>query len=70
MIKISRPSLDEVDKRFSKEFIEEFDGMRIAAKMLLRRAQATFEKAYNKSLPISFEIGDQVMINIHSLQLT
>jgi len=44
--------------------------MRIAAKDALRRAQATFENSYNKShQPISFEIRDQVMINIHSLKL-
>jgi len=32
--------------------------------------QATFENSYNKNhLPVSFEIVDQVMINIHSLRL-
>ena len=54
----------------SLEFINEFNGMRIAAKDALRRAQAIFENSYNKShYPISFEIGDQVMINVHSLRL-
>jgi hypothetical protein len=67
---ISRPSLDEIMKPESEEFIHEFDGLRIAAKDALRRAQAVFENNYNKShYPISFEIGDQVMINVHSLKL-
>jgi len=67
---ILRPSLDNLNKSESKEFIEEFDGMRLAAKDALRRAQAVFENSYNKShYPISFEIGDQVMINVHSLRL-
>ena len=68
--KIARPPLDEIMKDDSKEFINEFDRMRIAAKDALRRAQAIFENNYNKShYPISFEIRDQVMINIHSLKL-
>jgi len=62
--------LDNLSKPESKDFIEEFDGMRLAAKDALRRAQAVFENSYNKShYPISFEIGDQVMINVHSLKL-
>ena len=53
----------------SKEFIDEFDGLRIAAKDALRKAQVIFEKNYNKThYPISFEVGDQVMINVHSLK--
>ena len=67
---ISQPSLDDLSKSESKEFIEDFDGMRLIAKDALRRAQAVFENSYNKShYPISFEIGDQVMINVHSLRL-
>ena len=46
---ISRPSLEDMMKPESKEFIEEFDGMRIAAKDALRRAQAIFESNYNNS---------------------
>jgi len=58
---IHRPSLEDMMKPESKEFIEEFDGMRIAAKDALRRAQAIFESNYNNShYPISFEVGDQV----------
>jgi len=67
---IHRPSLDDIMKPESKEFINEFDGMRTAAKDALRRAQAVFENNYNQAhYPISFQIGDQVMINVHSLQL-
>jgi hypothetical protein len=66
---IPRPSI-ETTKEETKEFLEEFEGTRTAAKDALRRSQAIFEKAYNNShIPMSFEIGDQVMINIHSLKL-
>ena len=66
---IPRPLLDEIMKPESEEFIHEFDGLRIAAKDALRKAQAIFENSYNKShYPISFEVGDQVMINVHSLK--
>ena len=67
---IPRPSLGEIMKPDSKEFIDEFDGLRIAAKDALCKAQVIFENSYNKThYPISFEIGDQVMINVHSLKL-
>lgn len=65
---IPRPSL-EMTKEDTKQFIEEFEGIRMAAKDALARAQAVYERSYNSShLPISFEIGDQVMINVHSLR--
>ena len=67
---ISQPPLNEILKPEALEFINEFDGMRIAAKDALRKAQSIFKNNYNKShLPISFEIGDLVMINMHSLTL-
>ena len=67
---IPRPPLEEILKPEALEFINEFNGMRIAAKHALRKAQSVFENNYNKShLPISFEIGDLVMINVHSLKL-
>ena len=66
---IPRPSLDEIMKPDSKEFINKFDGLRITAKDTLRKAQAIFERSYNKThYPISFKVGDQVMINVHSLK--
>ena len=66
---IPRPSLDKMMKPDSKEFINEFDGLRIATKDALCKAQAIFENSYNKThYPISFEVGDQVMINVHSLK--
>jgi hypothetical protein len=66
---ISRPPI-EATKEETKDFIEEMQGAWTAAKDALRRAQATFERAYNKNhLPISFEVGDQVMINAHSLRI-
>ncbi len=67
---ITRPTFEELTKDDSKEFIEEFEGIRQAAKDALRRAQVTFEKYYNKShLPLHLEAGDQVMVNVHSLRL-
>jgi len=67
---ISRPSLDEMTSEKAKEFTEEFEGMRQEAKDALRRAQAAFEYAYNNThLPISFEVGDKVMIKINPLKL-
>ena len=66
---ISRPSLDDIMKPDSKEFIGEFDRLRIAAKDALCKAQAIFERNYDKThYPVSFEVGDQVMINVHSLK--
>ena len=66
---IPRPSLDKIMKPDSKEFINEFDGLRIAAKDALCKAQAILENSYNEThYPISFEVGDQVMINVHSLK--
>ena len=66
---IPRPSLDKIMKPDSKEFIDEFDRLRIAAKDALHKAQAIFENSCNKThYPISLRVGDQVMINIHSLK--
>ena len=65
---IPRPSLDKIMKPDSKEFINEFDGLRITAKDALHKAQVIFENNYNKThYPISFKVGDQVMINDYSL---
>ena len=51
------------------EFLEEMQGAWTAARDALQRAQSTFERAYNKNhIPITFEIRDQVMINLHSLR--
>ena len=67
---ISRPKWEDLIKDDSKEFIEEFEGIRQVAKDALRKAQVTFEKAYNKNhIPLSFEVGDLAMINLHSLHL-
>ena len=54
----------------SKEFLEDFEGVRQAAKDSLRRAQITFQRSYDENhIPLSLEPGDQVMINVHSLKL-
>ena len=46
---IPQPPLNKILKPEALEFINEFDGMRIAAKDILRRAQSIFENNYNKS---------------------
>jgi hypothetical protein len=67
---ISRPTLEDIMKPESKEFIQEFDGIRLAAKDSSRRAQAVFENSYNKAhYQISLEVGDNVMINVYSLKV-
>lgn len=66
---IPRPPI-ETTKKETEGFLEEMQGEWTAARDALRRAQITFEKAYNKNhIPISFKIGDQVMINAHSLRI-
>jgi hypothetical protein len=67
---IERPTLDQLTQDKAINFIEEFEGARQAAQDALRRAQVTFERAYNKKhLPVTFEVGDKVYVNVHSLRL-
>ena len=52
------------------EFTEEFTFYRNLAQDALKIAQAYQEKYYNKTHILrEFELGDQVLINLHSLQL-
>src|SRR5260370_12937658 len=67
---ITRPTFEELTKDDSKEFIEEFEGIRQAAKDALRRAQFTFEKYYNKShLPFHLEAGEQSLSKVKPFSL-
>ena len=66
---IPRPSL-ETTKPETAEFLEEFEGIRTMAKDALSQAQLHYEKSYNSShLPLVFEVGDKVLVNVHSLRL-
>ena len=52
------------------EFTEEFDCFRNIAKDALKLAQMHQEKYYNQGhLLKEFQIGDQVLINLHSMHL-
>ena len=54
----------------AQQFTEEITAVRLAAKHLLRLAQLQFEESYNKNhIFVPYECGDQVLINIYSLQL-
>jgi len=67
---IERPTLDQLTQDKAINFIEEFEGARQSVQDALRRAQVTFEKAYNKKhLPVTFQVGEKVLINVQSLRL-
>jgi hypothetical protein len=67
---IPRKDSEEVNSQDAVEITEEFEGMRIAAKDALRRAQVLFERNYNNSHQnIEFEVGENVLVNIHSMNL-
>jgi deoxyuridine 5'-triphosphate nucleotidohydrolase len=67
---IERTNMDEFDSKKAQVFIEEIESVRLIAKDSLKQAQIRFENSYNHNhLPISFEPGDQVLVNIHSLEL-
>ena len=52
------------------EFTEDFAYFRNVAKDTLKLAQAHQEKYYNsRRTEKEFQIGDQVLLNIHSMQL-
>lgn len=54
----------------SPEFTEDFSYFRSVAKDALKLAQIYQERYYNKThIPREFEVGDLVLINLHSLQL-
>ena len=53
-----------------QQFTEDITVLRLAAKDTLKLAQHRFEDSYNKNhIHMTYEPGDQVLINIHSLQL-
>jgi len=67
---IERPMDYEFDSLKVQHFTEELVGVRLIAQDSLKLAQLHYENSYNQNhIPISFEPGDKVLVNIHSLQL-
>ena len=67
---IERPVNTEFDSLKAQQFTEELAGVRLIAQDSLKLAQLHYENSYNQNhIPISFEPGDRVLVNIHSLQL-
>jgi len=67
---IERPINNEFDSLKAQQFTEELAGVRLIAQDSLKLAQLRYENSYNQNhIPISFEPGDKVLVNIHSLQL-
>jgi len=67
---IERPVNNEFDSIKAQQFTEELAGVRLIAQDSLKLAQLHYENSYNQNhIPISFEPGDKVLVNIHSLQL-
>ena len=67
---IERPVNNEFDSLKAQQFTEELAGVRLIAQDSLKLAQLCYENSYNQNhIPTSFELGDKVLVNIHSLQL-
>ena len=67
---IERPNSYEFNAPDMQQFIEDLTAIRLVAKDVLKLAQLQFENSYNKNhIFVSYEPGDKVLINIHSLQL-
>ena len=61
---------NEFDSLKAQQFTEELARVRLIAQDSLKLAQLRYENSYNQNhIPISFEPGDKVLVNIHSLQL-
>jgi len=67
---IERPPDYEFDSLKAQQFTEELARVRLITQDSLKLAQLCCKKSYNQNhIPISFEPGDKVLVNIHSLQL-
>ena len=67
---IERPNLYEFNAPDAQQFVEDLTAIRLVAKDALKLAQLRFENSYNKNhIFVSYEPGDKVLVNIHSLQL-
>ena len=68
--RIERANPYEFNSPEAQQFTEDITALRLAAKDALKLAQHRFEDTYNKNhIFTTYEPGDQVLINIHSLQL-
>ena len=68
--RIERPTSYEFNSLDAQQFTESIESLRLTAKDAIKLAQHRFEDSYNKNhIYTSYEPGDQVLINIHSLQL-
>jgi hypothetical protein len=67
---IERPSTFVFNAPKAEQFAEEMSDIRTIAKDSLKLAQLRYQESYNKGhLPVTFEPGDFVLVNIHSLEL-
>ena len=67
---IERKELGELNSGDAMDFANNIEGMRLSAQDSIKRAQILFEKSYNSNhIPIEFEVGDKVLVNIHSMSL-
>jgi hypothetical protein len=67
---IERPNQYEFNAPDAKQFTNDISAVRLTAKDALKLAQQRFESSYNKNhIFVPFVPGDQVLVNIHSLQL-
>ena len=67
---IGRPNTYEFNAPDAQLFSEEISSVRLIAKDALKLAQLRFETAYNKNhIFVPYSPGDQVLVNIHSLNL-
>ena len=69
-LQIEQANLYEFNLPKAQQFTEDITTLRLAAKDTLKLAQHCFEDSYNKNhIHTTYKPGDQVLINIHSLQL-
>ena len=67
---IERANLYKFNLPEAQQFTEDITALRLATKDTLKLAQHHFEDSYNKNhIHTTYKPGDQVLINIHSLQL-
>ena len=67
---VERPSLHDLEDTKAKDFTQEIMAAREIAKNSIKKAQELYESSYNrKHKPILLDMGDKVLINIHSLEL-
>ncbi len=67
---IKQPNQYEFNLPNTQQFTEDIALVRLTTKDSLKLAQLRFEDSYNKNhIFMSYEPGDKVLVNIHSLQL-